>query len=169
MKKVLIIIDMQNDFIDGALSNQAAKAIVRPIAEYAERFEGDLIATRDTHESNYLSTPEGQALPVPHCVHGTPGWEISSEILDVLQAKKALLLDKPTFGYLGWDALSAYDEAELVGTCTDICVVSNALIIKAMYPALRVKVHADLCAGTTEANHNAALSVMACCQIEILR
>ena len=168
MKKVLIVIDMQKDFVDGALANPDAQAIVSAIAQRVETFDGDVIATRDTHAENYLQTAEGKRLPVPHCIANTDGWEITPQIAKALEKKNARLLDKPTFGYLGWGMLGEYDEAELVGTCTDICVVSNALILKAMFPDLCVKVNAPLCAGTTKANHDAALAVMACCQVEIV-
>lgn len=168
MKKVLIVIDMQKDFVDGALANPDAQAIVSAIAKKVETFDGDVIATRDTHAENYLQTAEGKHLPVPHCIKNTDGWEITPQIAKALEKKNARLLDKPTFGYLGWGMLGEYDEAELVGTCTDICVVSNALILKAMFPDFRVKANASLCAGTTKANHDAALAVMACCQVEIV-
>ena len=168
MKKALIVIDMQTDFVDGALANADAQAIVTPIADYITSFDGDIIATRDTHGEEYLSSPEGKKLPVPHCIKGTNGWEIVPEILSALTKRNALILDKPTFGYLGWGCLSAYDEVELVGTCTDICVVSNALILKAKFPALTVKINAMLCAGTTTENHFAALQTMRMCQCEVL-
>ena len=167
MKKALIIIDMQTDFVDGALANPDAQAIVTPIAEYVASFDGDIIATRDTHDEDYLSSPEGKKLPVTHCVKDTDGWQIVPPILSVLQNRNAVIIDKPTFGYLGWE-LAAYDEVELVGTCTDICVVSNALILKAKSPALTVKVNEKLCAGTTKENHCAALQTMRMCQCEIL-
>lgn len=168
MKRALIIIDMQKDFVDGTLANPSAKAIVEPIVKYTGAFEGDIFATRDTHGQNYLETSEGKRLPVVHCVHGTPGWEIVPEILAALNKKNAKLVDKPTFGYLAWDFLASYDEVTLVGTCTDICVVSNALILKAKFPDLTLKVKAELCAGTTKENHDAALAVMQCCQVEIV-
>ena len=168
MKKALIVIDMQTDFVSGALSNQDAQNIVAPIAARVASFDGDVIATRDTHGEDYLVSPEGKKLPVPHCIKGTNGWEIVPEIFTALTKRNALILDKPTFGYLGWDVLSAYDEVELVGTCTDICVVSNALILKAKFPALTVKVNARLCAGTTKENHLAALQTMRMCQCEVL-
>ena len=167
MKKLLIVIDMQNDFITGALKNPDAEAIVSGIVQAVENFDGDIIATRDTHEENYLSTSEGKYLPVPHCIKNTQGWEIESSIATALKAKNAKILDKPTFGYLDWDGLSSYSEAILVGTCTDICVVSNALVLKAKYPNLTLKVIPSLCAGTSKENHEAALKVMACCQVEI--
>ena len=166
--KALIVIDMQKDFVDGALANPSAQAIVSKIAAYAENFDGDLIATRDTHGEHYLETSEGKRLPVVHCVHGTLGWEIVPEIFNVLTKRNAKLIDKPTFGYLDWEGLEKYNEVVLVGTCTDICVVSNALILKAKYPDLTVKVKGELCAGTTKENHDAALKVMACCQVELI-
>ena len=168
MKKALIIIDMQKDFVDGSLANPMAQAIVADIVEYAKNFDGDLIATRDTHAENYLETSEGKGLPIVHCVHGTLGWEIVPEISAVLTAKNAKIVDKPTFGYLGWDFLNEYEEVTLVGTCTDICVVSNALVLKAKSPDMIVNVKASLCAGTTAENHDAALTVLACCQVNII-
>lgn len=167
MKKVLIVIDMQKDFVDGSLANQAAQEIVTPIAKYIRAFDGKVIATRDTHETEYLTTAEGKRLPVEHCIKGTDGWKIMDEIAAALQERNAVILDKPTFGYLGWGMLGEYDEAVLIGTCTDICVVSNALILKAMFPDLNVKVIGNLCAGTTKENHSAALQVMRCCQVDV--
>ena len=167
MKKVLIVLDMQKDFVDGSLANQAAQEIVTPIAEYIRAFDGKVIATRDTHETEYLTTAEGKRLPVEHCIKGTDGWKIMDEIAAALQERNAVILDKPTFGYLGWGMLGEYDEAVLIGTCTDICVVSNALILKAMFPDLNVKVIGNLCAGTTKENHSAALQVMRCCQVDV--
>ena len=169
MKKALVIIDMQNDFIDGALANPMAQAIVTPIAEYATNFDGDVFATRDTHEETYLSSAEGKHLPIPHCIRNTHGWEIAAPIQEVLEKRHAMILDKPTFGYLGWGMLGAYTDVELVGTCTDICVVSNALILKAMFPDMNVTVNSSLCAGTTKENHDAALAVMACCQVKVIK
>lgn len=168
MKKALVIIDMQRDFVDGSLANLMAAAIVQPIVSYAKTYDGDLFATCDTHEQNYLETAEGQRLPVVHCVHGTLGWEIVPPILEVLKTRNAHIINKPTFGYLDWDCLQGYDEIELVGTCTDICVVSNALILKAKFPNTNIKVNASLCAGTTAENHAAALAVMQCCQIDVM-
>ena len=168
MKKALIIIDMQTDFVSGALANPDAQKITPPIAEYVTSFDGDIIATRDTHSEDYLSTPEGQKLPIPHCIKGTDGWQIVPQILSAIHKRNGLIIDKPTFGYLNWDSLSVYDEVELVGTCTDICVVSNALILKAKFPTLAVKVNANLCAGTTKENHLAALQTMSMCQCEVL-
>ena len=168
MKKALIVIDMQTDFVNGTLANPDAEKIVSEIAAYIDNYDGIVIATRDTHGSDYLNTPEGKKLPVAHCIQNTDGWKIVPQISAALERKNAYILDKPTFGYLGWGMLGEFDEVELVGTCTDICVVSNALILKAMHPQLNVKVNASLCAGTTPKNHAAALQVMRCCQIDIL-
>ncbi len=168
MNKALIVIDMQTDFVNGTLANPDAEKIVSAIATYIDGYDGVVIATRDTHGSDYLNTPEGKKLPVAHCIQNTDGWQIVSKISAALERKNAYILDKPTFGYLGWGMLGEFYEVELVGTCTDICVVSNALILKAMHPQLDVKVNASLCAGTTPENHSAALQVMRCCQIDVL-
>ena len=133
MSRVLIVIDMQNDFVTGALGSKEAQAIVpnvqAKIKKYADR--GDrIIFTRDTHEENYLDTAEGKKLPVIHCIKGRDGWQIIPE----LEVEGCEYIDKPTFGWLNWSGFGEHDEIELVGVCTDICVVSNALILKAMYP-----------------------------------
>ena len=164
--KTLIVIDMQNDFIDGALGTAEAKSIVenvrRKIAEYADR--GDrIIYTRDTHGEDYLSTPEGLKLPVEHCIRGTHGWGIA----DGLLVDGAEVIDKPAFGYTGWDNYD-FDEVELVGLCTDICVVSNALIIKAFFPDADMSVDSSCCAGVTPESHAAALQTMQMCQINVM-
>ena len=168
MKKVLIVIDMQKDFVDGALANREAQAIVSDIASLVENFDGEVIATRDTHEKNYLSTTEGKHLPIPHCIKNTNGWQIVDEIATALQKKNAVILDKPTFGFLGWECLHGANEIVMVGTCTDICVVSNALLIKAWCPEAKVQVDANCCAGVTKETHNAAIQTMASCQVKIL-
>lgn len=165
MKKTLIVVDMQKDFIDGALGSKEALAIVenvkRKIAEYKERGD-EIIFTRDTHQKNYLSTNEGKYLPVEHCIEGTDGWEI----YDGVYVEGALCIDKPNFGYPCWDKYN-FEEVELVGLCTDICVVSNALIIKALFPEIRVSVDASCLAGVTVESHDAALMTMKMCQVEI--
>jgi len=165
MKKTLIVVDMQNDFIDGSLGTKEAEAIVlnvkRKIKSYVDAGD-EVIFTRDTHQSNYLETNEGRHLPVVHCIEGTPGWEIA----DGLYVKGATIIDKPSFGYTNWKDYDL-EEVELVGLCTDICVVSNALIIKATYPEINVSVDASCCAGVTPATHDAALATMACCQIQV--
>ena len=172
MRKILLVIDMQNDFINGALGTPEAEAIVDRVAEEIGKYPaGDVIATRDTHPENYLETQEGRNLPVVHCVKGTTGWELHPKIAAAL--KDAEVIDKPTFGSKELAeklALQAeLDELEitLVGLCTDICVVSNALLVKAFLPETTVRVIADCCAGVTPESHKAALDTMRMCQIQI--
>lgn len=166
MGKVLIVIDMQNDFVTGTLGNKEAQAIVlnvqAKVKEYADR--GDrIIFTKDTHGENYLDTPEGKKLPVKHCINGTEGWQI----VPGLEVENCEYIDKPTFGWLNWEGFGSNDEIELVGVCTDICVVSNALILKAKYPEAIISVDASCCAGVTPEKHNAALETMKSCQIDV--
>ncbi len=166
MKKTLIVIDMQNDFIDGALGTKEAVAIVENVAKKIERYKkdgGEIIFTRDTHGEDYLNTPEGKKLPVTHCVKGTDGWRISAK----LDFDGCEIIDKPSFGYTDWGGRD-FESIELVGLCTDICVVSNGLILKALYPNAEIKVDAACCAGVTPDTHNAALTTMKMCQIDII-
>lgn len=166
MKKTLIVIDMQKDFIDGSLGTAEAEKIVENVRAKIEAYRkaGDeVIFTRDTHQENYLETSEGWHLPVVHCIKGTPGWEIDSR----LPVGDSVIIDKPSFGYTGW-AEYRFEEIELVGLCTDICVVSNALILKAFFPEIRVSVDARCCAGVTPESHQAALTVMKMCQVEVV-
>ena len=165
--KYLVVVDMQKDFVDGSLANPMAQEIVTPIAEYVKNFEGDVFATRDTHQENYLESSEGKKLPIVHCVHGTPGWEIVSKIAQALEDKNAKIIDKPTFGYMDWNFMQAYEEVTLIGTCTDICVVSNALLLKAHFPEAPIAVDAAGCAGVTPQAHEAALATMVSCQIQV--
>lgn len=172
MRKILIVIDMQNDFIDGALGTREAEAIVDRVADEIRRYPtGDVIATRDTHAKNYLNTQEGKNLPVAHCVKGTTGWALNSKIAAALG--EALIIDKPTFGSrelaerLTQMAQTEELDITLVGLCTDICVVSNALLIKAFLPETPVRVIAACCAGVTPESHRAALDTMKACQIQI--
>ncbi len=167
MKKTLIVIDMQNDFITGSLGTKEAQAIVgnvkQKIDEYAAR--GDqIIFTRDTHGEDYLQTNEGRNLPIVHCIQGTYGWQIA----DGLTVPDCIYIDKPNFGWTHWDEM-AFEEIELVGLCTDICVVSNALILKAFFPEIPISVDASCCAGVTPESHEAALITMEKCQIQIRR
>ena len=174
--KVLVVVDMQNDFVDGALGTKEACAIVPDGVKMIEGFEGKIVATRDTHGENYMETQEGRNLPVVHCVKGTKGWEINSEIQKALDEKNAAVFDKPTFGSveLG-EYVRKLDQEEgpveeilLAGVCTDICVISNALLLKAYLPEVPVKVAASCCAGVTPENHARALEAMKPCQIEII-
>ena len=166
MKKTLIVIDMQNDFIDGSLGTAEAVNIVgnvvSKIQEYNSRGD-EIIFTRDTHHENYMETNEGKHLPVVHCIEGTKGWEIREE----LDTEGAKIINKPSFGYTGWKDFD-FEEVELVGLCTDICVVSNALMIKAHFPEIKVSVDASCCAGVTPESHEAALKTMQMCQVEII-
>ena len=171
MEKLLIIIDMQNDFIDGALANPAAQAIVPGIIEFVKTWQGKIGVTLDTHKENYLETQEGRKLPVPHCILGTPGHELNVQIADIINNKISYTIMKPTFGFNGWQQYGLdkhFDEVVLVGTCTDICVVSNTLAIKAACPETEVTVIADLCAGLSVEKHEAALEVMRSCQINVI-
>lgn len=173
--KTLIVVDMQNDFIDGTLGTKEAISIVPNVKKKIEAYveNGDeIIFTRDTHWEDYLQTNEGKNLPVIHCVKGTAGWCIPEQ-LDIPDCEH---IDKPTFGWKKWNLVlngdsilprAAFEEIELIGLCTDICVVSNALILKALYPEIEITVDASCCAGVTPETHKAALDVMRCCQIKI--
>lgn len=173
MRKILAVIDMQNDFIDGALGTPEAQTIVERVKEKIRSYEpGDIYATRDTHEADYLQTSEGIHLPVEHCIRGTKGWEIREDI--AAEMPKAVIVDKPTFGSVKLAGLlkelneKEEIEVELVGLCTDICVVSNALLLKAGMPEVKIAVDASCCAGVTPESHEAALTTMRMCQIEVL-
>lgn len=167
MKKTLIVVDMQNDFIHMALGTPEAVRIVPRVKEKIRRCleEGwEIIYTRDTHGEDYLRTPEGRKLPVPHCIRGTEGWQIA----EGLYVEGCKIIDKPDFGWPHWQE-EDLQVVELIGLCTDICVVSNALIIKATFPEAVVSVDASCCAGVTPATHEAALTTMAMCQIDIIK
>ena len=173
MKQFLIVVDMQKDFIDGALGTAEAVAIVPAVVRKIEGFEGTIFATLDTHGEDYMDTREGRFLPVPHCIKGTPGWELNAEVLDALQKKGFTAVEKPTFGSVELPALveaAAGGEPfsiELIGLCTDICVVSNALLLKAHFPEADVFADAACCAGVTPEKHAAALETMRSCQITV--
>ena len=198
MKKALIVVDMQKDFVDGSLGTPAAQSIVPAVAEKIRAFRGDaLLVTLDTHGADYLQTLEGKKLPVPHCIKGTPGHALHSEIQAALSGKPHTLVEKNTFGSFDVARLLAerfrillngttfgrtFDvarllaerfpgetpEIELVGLCTDICVLSNALLLRAAFPNAPITVDARCCAGVTEDAHRAALAAMQSCQIDIL-
>ena len=167
-KKLLVVVDMQNDFVDGALGSAEAAAIVPHVAAKIRAWSGDVIYTQDTHGPNYLSTNEGRHLPVPHCIDGTPGHDLNPEIAAALGGR-AHGLRKGTFGSVElMHRLSAYDEVQFVGLCTDICVVSNAIMAKAFLPEKKISVDSRCCAGVTPKSHQEALNTMRMCQIEIL-
>ena len=166
MKKTLIVVDMQNDFISMALGTPEALAIVENVKKRInEALEQgyEVIYTRDTHAENYLDTPEGKKLPVPHCIKGTEGWQI----YDGVYADGCRIIDKPNFGWQKWDEEELYN-VELIGLCTDICVVSNALIIKTLFPEAHVAVNSSCTAGVTPESHDAALLTMKMCQIDVI-
>ena len=167
--KALIVIDMQNDFIDGSLGSEQAKAIVPNVVNKINSWDDKIIATQDTHQMNYLSTFEGQRLPVEHCISSTSGWFMNADIYDALSKKQNYtMLKKPTFGSLSIPQyITDCDEIEICGLCTDICVISNALILRAAYPNKVIKCDASCCAGVTEEKHKAALEVMKSCQIDV--
>lgn len=169
---VLLVVDMQNDFIDGALGTKEAVAIVPKVIDKIKGFQGKVIATRDTHFENYLETQEGKKLPVAHCIKGTNGWQIQKEIEALLPEEP---IDKLTFGSMELgERLCQMAETEpietvtLIGLCTDICVISNAMIVKACLPEVLVQVDASCCAGVTPESHHQSLQAMKMCQIEIL-
>lgn len=171
MQDILIVVDMQNDFIDGALGTAEAVAIVPNVQKKIEGFKGKIIFTRDTHKDNYMSTQEGGKLPVPHCIEGSHGWQIRDGLCG---HGEIAVLDKPTFGsrelaelLYALDKEEAISSVTLVGLCTDICVISNALLIKAFLPEVPVSVDAACCAGVTPQSHLNALEAMKMCQINI--
>ncbi len=172
MRKLLIVIDMQNDFIDGALGTPEAVAIVENVKAKIRSYPAaDILATKDTHETHYLQTQEGKNLPVEHCIRGSKGWEIREDIAELLDGVK--IYEKPTFGSVAM-ALDVAEisqdeeiEVEMVGLCTDICVVSNALLLKAMMPEVKISVDASCCAGVTPESHDAALETMKMCQVAV--
>lgn len=169
--KVLIVVDMQNDFIDGSLGTKEAVAIVGNVEKKIREWDGLVVATRDTHSSQYLMTQEGRNLPVEHCIEGTVGWEINPVIQAALDEKNAQAINKPTFGSVALAMMlmqCGVTEIQLVGLCTDICVVSNALLLKANMPEVPISVDASCCAGVTPEKHAAALETMKSCQINIL-
>ena len=172
MRKILVVVDMQNDFIDGALGSDDAVSIVKGVSERISGFEGEIIFTRDTHFENYLSTAEGRKLPVKHCIKGSNGWQISSA-LPIPEG--ARILDKETFGSTALaemlakeNSTSPISEIELVGLCTDICVISNAFLLKSYLPECEIYVNSALCRGVTPESHSNALSAMASCQINVI-
>lgn len=166
---VLLVIDLQNDFVDGALGNKGNDKIVKPIESFVENFDGEVIFTRDTHDENYLESLEGSHLPVKHCIKNSKGWQIK------IDTKNHKIIDKPSFGsYELVEYLKKLNEKEkieniyMVGICTDICVLSNAILIKNALLNTEVTVIEDLCKATNEKNHKIALEAMKSCQVNIL-
>ncbi len=172
----LILVDVQNDFVDGALGTPEAREMLPRLVEKARQFDGTLLVTKDTHGPDYMETQEGRNLPVPHCIKGTDGWQLAPALLAIPAVREAKVYEKPCFGSTALAAdLAAENRAggvesvELVGLCTDICVVSNALLLKAAMPEVPISVDARCCAGVTPEKHEAALAVMESCQIAVAR
>lgn len=167
--KILVVVDMQRDFIDGALGTPEAVAIVPYVKEVIEHFEGKVFFTRDTHFADYMDTQEGKNLPVPHCIKGTPGWEIHP---DLEALRKTDPIDKLTFGSSALpQVLAKEDDIEsitFIGLCTDICVISNVMITKAFFPEIPLFVDAKACAGVTPESHKNALAAMKMCQVTVI-
>ena len=174
MKKLLIVVDMQKDFVDGALGSKEAVAIVDNVVNKIQTFDGDIIVTYDTHPENYMETQEGKHLPVPHCIKGTDGWKLDEKVQSALNSLSYKTIEKPTFGstelpkYIKENYNPDEIEIELIGLCTDICVVSNALLLKANFLETKISVDAKCCAGVTPDTHNAALTTMKMCQINVI-
>ena len=171
MKKILIVVDMQNDFVTGPLGSEAAQVAAKNIAEHLLEYDR-VIFTRDTHDDNYLNTLEGKFLPVPHCIECSEGHEVIPELMNIRSRHQEIsTLDKSSFGSFSWlgtfEAFD-YEAIEICGVCTDICVISNALILRAIFKNKRIICHKDWCAGTTKEAHEAALEVMKSCQIEVI-
>ena len=175
-RRILVAVDLQNDFIDGALGTKEAEAIVPAAAARIREWReagAEIFATLDTHEENYAETQEGKRLPVPHCIRGTEGWQLNPVIREALG--DCILVEKPTFGSIRLPELIREKigdgkgaTIELIGLCTDICVVSNTLLLKAAFPEATIQVSSGCCAGVTPEKHKAALETMASCQIDIL-
>ena len=174
MRHILVVVDIQKDFVDGALGTAEAAAMVEKAARKIRDFDGDIFVTYDTHFENYMETAEGKKLPVSHCIKGTPGWELDERITNALEGKVFTAVEKLTFGSTQLpekvkELVGDEDfDITLIGLCTDICVVSNALILKANFPEKEIYVDASRCAGVTVDSHNAALTTMKMCQINIL-
>jgi len=168
-ENLLIVVDMQNDFIDGSLGTKEAQAIVPKVVEKIKNWDGPIILTQDTHSEDYLNTREGRFLPVKHCIENTWGWELNQSIKDAIREKSnTSFIFKDTFGVDYWGIrLYGYDSITLIGLCTDICVISNAIGIKNEKPEVDIYVDSSCCAGVTPAKHEAALEVMRSCQIEV--
>ena len=171
--KLLVVVDMQNDFIDGSLGSREAEAIVGNVVAKIDGWDGAVFATLDTHGDDYMQTLEGAKLPVRHCIRGTEGWRLNPSVEAALKRKNAKLLEKRTFGFTGIgaaarEAVGKVEEIQICGLCTDICVVSNALLLRAEFPNVKMAVCADCCAGVTPEKHHAALDVMSSCQIDVI-
>ena len=179
MEQILVVVDMQNDFIDGVLGTKEAQDIVGNVCAKIGAFQGEILVTLDTHETDYLKTQEGMHLPVEHCIRNTDGWRLQKEVRSVLAEKesegsKVTVFEKPTFGSIALandlarrNVDKPIGQITLIGVCTDICVVSNAVLLKAALPEVELIVDAACCAGVTPQKHQAALETMRSCQIRV--
>lgn len=173
-KRMLVVVDMQRDFVTGALGTEEARAVVTPVCEKIRSWNGDICFTMDTHEENYGETLEGERIPVPHCIIGTDGWQLCEQISGYFEEnpdRPFEFITKKTFGstYIGDYVRSCEaEEVVMVGVCTDICIISNAMMIRAANPDLKIIVDASCCAGTTKENHQKALDVMKQCCIDVI-
>lgn len=175
MSKYLVVIDMQNDFIDGSLGTEQAQAILPAVIDRVRGFKGPVMFTRDTHDEDYLETQEGKHLPVPHCIKDTDGWQLQKDLNAYAVEHHCLIFDKPSFGAVGLagcvngiNRMTPIDEIEMIGVCTDICVISNALLLKSVLPETVMTVDASLCAGSTPEGHRKALDVMKTCHVNVI-
>lgn len=174
--KFLVVVDMQNDFVDGALGTPEAQAILPKVIEKVATFDGEIVATMDTHGDNYLKIQEGKLLPVEHCIYGKDGWDMPDKLFQAMDANNwTSTFQKDTFGSVSLgeylravnDSQAPIDEVILIGLCTDICVISNALLIKAFLPEVKITVDAACCAGVTPESHANALTAMKMCQVNV--
>lgn len=171
MKKLLVVVDMQNDFVTGALPNERAQEFLPKMSEYVKNFDGDVVFTMDTHGENYMNTQEGKNLPVPHCIRGTEGWQIVPELQAFIKPFRENVFEKPTFGSIKlaeWITAAEYEEVYFCGVCTGICVINNVALTKAYCTELPVKVIANLCACVTPETHQNALEAMKVFQVEVI-
>ena len=175
MRKILVIIDMQNDFITGALGSEEAQKILPSVLQYAQNFSGEILFTKDTHQPNYLESREGKKLPIVHCVEKTLGWELAAPLEEFCKSQQCPVFCKETFGsiqlaqyLLTENEKEIIDEIQLIGVCTDICVISNAFTLRSFLPETPICVVASCCAGVTPQSHQTARDAMAGCQIDIL-
>lgn len=169
MKRILVVTDLQTDFVDGALGTKEAQAIIPAVCEKIQNFDGEVVFTMDTHTSQYPETQEGKKLPVPHCIRGTDGWQLDSRVQPLSEGCR--IIEKPAFGSVElakYVADGGFDEIEVIGLCTDICVISNAMLLKAFLPEAPITVESACCAGVTPESHQKALDVMRSCQITVV-
>ena len=174
MSKVLVVVDMQNDFVSGALAAPNGPSIVAGVIDCINNFDGEVVYTLDTHYDNYLQTQEGTNLPVPHCVKDSDGWKLPADIQAALDARGAKCFEKPSFGspdlalaLVEKNKVEPIEEVVLIGICTDICVITNTMTIKCFLPEVKVSVKSQLCAGVSDQSHQTALDAMRMCQVNI--